>query len=198
MSNSASNNGKVRVKPHVHGQWACHVYITGEFLDTLLLERLPELTVSLKYIHPDLCSEKQPHVSLSKTFYAQHWHLERLEKSLSHALRHLSLPVEGLRFDQCGLYQNESQTRSFLALDCDHRSNQVIFPLIVAVDEALRAFGFPAFYQHPRLHVSLWWAPSINEETFKRFQSLLDCSLPLRISNLKVLLRMGNKVVQLL
>lgn len=189
---------KVRVQPHVHGRWACHVSIVGDF-EGLSWERLASISTQLQMdTQIELALEEQPHVSLSKTFYAQHWHLERLHQSLSAVLGPGSLPAE-LTFDRASRYQNEEATRSFLALDCDESSTTAIRPFIEAIDRVLAGFGFAPFYSPPCLHISLSWtsSPLPAEGAFEDFQRAVANLLPLRLRNVRLLLKMGNKVVRL-
>lgn len=55
------------------------------------------------------------HVSLSKTFYAKHWHIGPLREAVLASLRGAALPP--LVLDRFAVYANEGGTRTFLALD---------------------------------------------------------------------------------
>lgn len=148
-------SGKVRTVPHTAGQWACHVYIvgnangylpitrTGEF-NPKANEQIQMLTEKLKKRCPKIQPIEEPHLSLSKTFYAKHWHLERLQEGLTVAMKGFTL--HQIIFDRLTRYGNEEGTRSFLALDCDKATSQSLEPAIDAIDQVLRRFGFESFY----------------------------------------------------
>ncbi len=189
---------KVRVQPHVHGRWACHVFIVGD-LESLGPEQLDGIVAQLQTdTQIELALEEQPHVSLSKTFYAQHWHLERLQQALFAALQPESVPTE-LVLDRASRYRNEEATRAFLALDCDEASTAAIRPLVETIDRVLAGFGFAPFYVPPCLHASLCWtsSPLSAEGAFAGFQQAVAGLLPLRLRNVRVMLKMGNKIVRL-
>lgn len=51
-----------------------------------------------------------------------------------------------VRFSGLKIYQNETKTRSFLALDLDRKSTQSLLPMVAFVDRMVRAFGWDTFY----------------------------------------------------
>ena len=101
--------------------------------------------------------EDDLHVSLSKTFYAKHWHIQPLAKTLADTLRGIALP-SALLFDHSSSYSNEHGTRFFVAMDlCASDQGKLIFDLelIKLVDNAIGSFGFEPYYPDPKLHMSL-------------------------------------------
>lgn len=147
--------GKVRVAPHAAGKFACHVYMTSP-LPTLESALLPQIAMELNRTTGTIFHiEAEPHLSLSKTFYARHWHLSSLYEKL---LKHRPImPVDPITFDRLALYCNEDRTRSFVALKCTDQSNTALLPWIRAVDDTLVGFGFEPYYEDPSLHCSLLW-----------------------------------------
>ena len=100
---------------------------------------------TLSKIVPNIRSEPQMHISLCKTFYARHWHIEALATRLAHILGRCF--IDNITFDRWATYINEEGTRSFLALDCDHATQKVLRPMAMAVDNILSGFGFEPYYE---------------------------------------------------
>lgn len=100
---------------------------------------------TLSKILPNIRPEPQMHISLCKTFYARHWHIEALRTRLSQVLGKYF--IENIAFDRWATYINEEGTRSFLALDCDQATQGVLGPMAIAVDKILSGFGFEPYYE---------------------------------------------------
>lgn len=183
--------GKVRVQPHITGSWACHVYISVK------LELQELLYGPLRNDYPSIQMEQDVHVSLSKTFYAKHWHLELLHKKLVESLStHGGL---NLTFDKWTVYENEISSRSFLALDCDAATSENIKPLIEMTDRVLAGFGLEQYYKDPKVHASLFWAPGIDiSDSILGHPILRDIDWPVGVANAQIMLKMGNRVMMIL
>jgi hypothetical protein len=134
--------GKIRTVPHTSGQWACHLYLTSQFSETAI-QQFELLTEKLKEVIPTIQREEWPHISLSKTFYAKHWHLDLLQKKFASSLK--DVRIENLQLDKFAVYQNEEATRSFLALDC--ANDKQVISAVNLVDDVLQGFGYETYYE---------------------------------------------------
>lgn len=144
----ADEQGKVRVRPHAAGSWACHVYLTTMTPPQDWTGVVEEGRVRLQSLFPGVRAESTLHVSLSKTFYAKHWQLEPLVGQLRDRLA--GRTMDELTLDRWAVYENDEGTRSFLALDC--QATSWLAGLVEAVDGVLAGYGFAPFYQVPGSH----------------------------------------------
>lgn len=151
--------GKVRVRPHTVGSWACHVYLTT-VVSPKDWREVTEIGLDrLRALLPKVQLEEALHISLSKTFYAKHWQLEPLIDRLKDRLAECSLGRVTLF--QWKTYENEGETRSFLALDC--QKEPWLYSLVKAVDGVLAGYGFAPFYQvHPLVDMDNFLLGSIH------------------------------------
>lgn len=169
--------GKVRVRPHTVGSWACHVYLTAVAPPEGWKEATQAGLDRLRELLPDVRLEETLHISLSKTFYAKHWQLEPLIGRLKDRLVECSLGR--VTFVQWTTYENEEGTRSFLALDC--QEEPWLPSLVKVVDSVLAGYGFAPFYQV--LSVERWalFLASVNTP---HLDSSLSCQYLLGIRSI--------------
>lgn len=191
--------GKVRVVPHVAGRFACHVYIKcapSSPDSTLLAQTAADLRLATGRT---FCIEEEPHISLSKTFYARHWQLSSLHQKLL-TNRPAASPPAPLAFDRLGVYVNEEETRYFVALDCAAESSGRLLPWVEAVNKTLAGFGFDPFYEVPRMHCSVLWSNEAIEPELASHQALerLAARLPLRWDTAEVYFKAGHQTFRLL
>lgn len=137
-------DGKVRNRPHMVGSWACHVLVRLSIPSTVKQHLYNHFTSHFPQAH----TEPDPHISLSKTFYARHWQLNTLKDKLRQATAKVSLPENiSLLAHHWTIYYNEERTRAFLALDCDETSSRILGSLVSQIDLVLRGFGFSSYYE---------------------------------------------------
>ena len=104
------------------------------------------------------------HVSLSRDLYLKEFQfrpfLDKLEQRL--------LPFKrfniGFVPEALGLYQNEENTRHFLALDVHSKCHDELLKIVNQVNGVVDLFQQPKFYHDPKFHVSLLWSLPDNAE----------------------------------
>lgn len=139
-------------------------------------------------------AEPEPHVSLSKTFYTSEMALGLLNSKLR-SVFHKTTPSL-IRFDRLEVYQNESCSRSFLAMDVDEASALILSDLVKEIDSILVPLGFEPYYDPPSFHASLCWAP---DDDLKHLDlSLLNISFPIDWPTWNVYFRAGNRLYTIL
>eukprot|EP01134_Creolimax_fragrantissima_P003848 CFRG3848T1 len=156
--------GRVRRFAHVRGNWATHVYFEVpveddlvDFIDDTIdgLQSIP--TLAGKVIHPFVSEDNQKlHISLSQTVTLQYHEIGPFFRTLAEALKLVkpfSISLKGLRH-----FVNESQHRSFLALCVSQGHAYVQDHVLTRVDDAMRQYKQPVYYENPSLHASFcWW-----------------------------------------
>ena len=101
------------------------------------------------------------HLSLSRTVYLRSHHIEPfvadLRKALSWArafiLRFAGGGREGGRGG--GLLVNDEKTRSFLTVPVEEGGEERLLRLVGSVDEVLRRYRLPVYYEEPLFHLSV-------------------------------------------
>ncbi len=142
---------RVRLFPHVRGNWATYVYIdfgqTFEDLQNRLVNFLCGKNIKAKTI-------ATPHLSLSKVVTLQHHWIEDFVKSLQDNVGNNFSPFSLCPELSPKLLVNENKSRTFLTLPCSHPGlNQIVRK----VDSILTEYNQDVFYDNPEFHVSLAW-----------------------------------------
>ncbi len=134
-------DGRVRSRPHAVGLWACTVYlnVTLEEESRAPLDAMVRALIAGNAGLADCAADgaegaegarasRTMHMSLSRTFYAKHWHLEGLLARLGAAFAPDGrlAPLPPITFDAFGLFVNDERTRSFLALCTDALCNETV------------------------------------------------------------------------
>ena len=150
--------GRVRVFPHVEGNWPTHVYIAlpeSSALTTLMDECASLLPARLAF---QRLPPSDLHISLSRCVTLRHHHIQHFTHLLSSALSNPQLPCTPLPIllQSLALYCNEQRTRSFAALRLGAGEDELLC-VLAAVDGVMREMGLQTFYERPELHVSYAW-----------------------------------------
>lgn len=101
------------------------------------------------------------HISLSRAFPLRHHEIDVFWKKLDDLLTSnsssfpSSIPVELSEYE---LYVNDEKTTSFIGMNVVGNSKDIICSLISIVDEVMKLFGHPIYYDNPSPHVSIAWA----------------------------------------
>lgn len=182
----------MRQVPHVKGNWASHVYIRPH-LEADQLEMIETIKGAMSNMLPEkaIHMEESPHISLSRTFYLQQWQLERAQMRIGDILSRVDRPP--ISFHRLNHYQNDDQSRSFLALDCDSESSRWIVDVIRQVDGEIVRLGGERYYEEPRIHMSILWAVGTSLSTVSQLPSMEVHTLLVRHYDLCI--KMGNRLV---
>lgn len=162
-------NGKVRVLPHVQGQWPTHVYL--EWKPDIHWRRLQKLNLAIaaqidalgearggdSSYHSLATSEigvRLPlHVSLSDTLMPTTASKQQLVDNITTALAGWQGPVAiDLGLAKLRVVVNQQNTRAFVVLSL---TSEPIVQLVEAVNGAARRLGLPVLTPQP--HVSIAW-----------------------------------------
>ncbi|KAJ1928600.1 poly(U)-specific 3'-to-5' RNA exonuclease [Tieghemiomyces parasiticus] len=169
----AYHQARVRIHPHVVGNWAVHIYLavqpTEEFADFIdrLVTRAQSLTEVplLRQLHTaGSTASQQPdpatgyHISLCRPVFLKEFQIAPFVTHLRQALAdEVCLTLGGpfhLSFQSVTWFVNDEHLRSFLALEVG-MGHAALRSLVAVVDGVLRQYGLPTYYEEPRFHISV-------------------------------------------
>ncbi|EPB83698.1 hypothetical protein HMPREF1544_09548 [Mucor circinelloides 1006PhL] len=181
--NSRDHQGRVRTVPHQHDSWATYVYCKVELSHELLA------------LHPYLKDAEmlpEQHISLSRPVYLRKYQLTPFTRSIKAALR--DIQRFDVSFAQISHLTNDEKTRSFLTLEIGHGYNQ-LHKCMKFVDNVMREYHKPIFYDPPRFHASFAW--SLKQSTIASIR-IPPHVIEQIVSNVfsidKVYVKMGNRL----
>lgn len=170
------HKGRIRSFPHVKGNWATYVYVSG--MEGLLSDfELLQKDIHLKCTDVSIPLERieDPHLSLSRVVTIKYDWIQPLMTSLKTSLA--PFPKFKIRFKDMHILLNEEKTRTFICLGLD-QSDRILKDLVSVVDANLAEFDLPAFYAQPKFHISLLWALGDQTKAFKaKLPALQACLL---------------------
>lgn len=147
-----------RLRPHIPGVWATHVHVPVPRSEPSVLRHLQTQLTESHRISGTLVVLKDPHLSLSKHIPVNNNSVDALISKLDEALRFLpARPVTILRNQIHVLYNDVEQSgalsvrRAFFA----HPVAPTLNDLVEAVDDVMRQYQLPVYYQNPIFHVSI-------------------------------------------
>ncbi|KAJ3866065.1 hypothetical protein EV359DRAFT_62625 [Lentinula novae-zelandiae] len=163
----ALHQGRIRITPHVDGQWASHVYVSirverRSAMYNLVLDALKTAKNLEPALHdfPRVDENKSEkyfdlHVSLSRPIFLrthQRDDLKREVKSLAEKSNNFKIS-----FTSFSIFNNDEETRTFLALDIGsgHRELKLLSDGLLPFLANLRQ---KEYYADPRFHASIAWA----------------------------------------
>ncbi|KAI8801455.1 U6 snRNA phosphodiesterase Usb1 [Cladochytrium replicatum] len=199
-------SGRVRTVPHIEGNWATTVVVSispsDDLLDliALILQDFNAAAKQSTPIRPILDSENTLglHVSLSRTVYIKGHQIDPLVANLSERIRtHRKFE---LGFNAVSVYVNDEGTRSFVSMDAGLGTHN-LKSCLVDVDEVMAKFSLPTFYDPPKFHASIGWAPgeSIHESIvtrseFEGYSRALGWLKPFPVPSVRV--QVGNRIFE--
>ncbi|XP_074644902.1 U6 snRNA phosphodiesterase 1-like [Tubulanus polymorphus] len=150
--NSENHKGRKRTFQHERGNWATYVYVPFEvdcdyedFARTAL-QQVSDIT--------DFHLIETPHISVTKTFPIRFHIIAPLMNSIREALSNIR--VFTCLLDDLDVYVNEEKTRTFIGLKVSYGHNDLV-KIISSLDDVLKEYHLPVFYQEPSLHLSFAW-----------------------------------------
>ncbi|KAH7879903.1 uncharacterized protein C8R40DRAFT_1035714 [Lentinula edodes] len=163
----ALHQGRIRIIPHIDGQWASHVYVSirverRSAMYNLVLDALKTAKNLEPALHdfPRVDENKSEkyfnlHVSLSRPIFLrthQRDDLKREVKSLAEKSNNFKIS-----FTSFSIFNNDEETRTFLALDIGsgHRDLKLLSDGLLPFLANLRQ---KEYYADPRFHASIAWA----------------------------------------
>ncbi|GAM22052.1 hypothetical protein SAMD00019534_052270 [Acytostelium subglobosum LB1] len=165
QSAERSQNGKKRQYEHVEGNYPTFVFVTIpiEREDIDLMAR--ELSVLAKELKIDTAIENH-HISLSRSFPMREHHIDSFNKQLETCFKRIH--AFSITLETVSTFVNDDQSRLFLAANVTKNASRMI-QCVKQLDDILRGFGFPTFYDNPLPHLSLWSrASSPDDELCKK------------------------------
>ncbi|KAL9553016.1 hypothetical protein MBANPS3_003481 [Mucor bainieri] len=183
IESSRNHQGRVRTVPHQHDSWATYVYCKVE------------LSHELRALHPYLKDVEllpEQHISLSRPVYLRKYQLTPFTRSIKAALR------DTKRFDvsfaQVSHLTNDEKTRSFLTLEIGHGYNQLLKSM-KHVDNVMREYHKPVFYNPPRFHASIAWSLEPSAIASIHIPPQIMEEIVANVFNVdKVYIKMGNRL----
>jgi hypothetical protein len=173
-SSATASLSLVRSVPHVRGNWAGHVFLPVQLWDSTAAQ--PAIRKSMQQFESLWLKTRQRrqlapsstttmvhddwHISLSRTFYLQ---LGSIESFVQDLRARVSFEHEfslWLDMEQPEMLVNDEHTRSFWTLPVRKTSTttppwSTLLRLVQQVNDVLRKFQQPTYYESPIFHVSL-------------------------------------------
>uniref|UniRef100_A0A182N0P3 U6 snRNA phosphodiesterase n=1 Tax=Anopheles dirus TaxID=7168 RepID=A0A182N0P3_9DIPT len=194
------HQGRIRSFPHERGNWASFLYIDYKECDgwQTMQDELKALLTETTSLAVEPVDEM--HLSLSKTFTIQHHNIAMFVQQLRSRLCH-QRPFR-LLFGGMQVYVNEERTRTFLGVRVMPHSCPPLEAIVSELDESMRDYRLPVFYETRSFHVSILWCLGDREKemseqleplrrVFERVyeEEFCDMSRPVRTLSMKC----GNK-----
>jgi hypothetical protein len=163
------HGGRIRTLPVMAGHWPTHIYFSCSIQKSPLIsgqtpsedesdfsksiKKISSLGASWTFFDPN-----DLHISLARTFSLRHHTISAFCKQLGEAVTEAKIGIISLAFDRWKFLVNDQKSTSFASLVCTTGTEQIISAIAV-VDEIMRRFDHPTFYENPVIHASLAWAP---------------------------------------
>lgn len=104
------------------------------------------------------------HLSLSRPFVLEHADIEDFVQTLRHGFRWKEASVDELWLDGCGIFLNDDLTRSFVSLLVEpKKTREVVIDVISVVDQVLKRFHLPVYYEVCCLICSFTHPPIVHQ-----------------------------------
>lgn len=113
---------------------------------------------------------EEQHISLSRTIYLKQHELDSFVQFIRSSTE--NLPSFDLSFAKIAQLTNDEKTRSFVTLEVGYGYNELV-DCLKQVDQVMRKFNQPVFYDPPRFHTSIAW--SLNENDIKKLTIPSSC-----------------------
>lgn len=150
----------IRAEPHVRGNWAAHVFLAASFKG--VLRQVTDSIVKFRGLlertgySGSLMRHETFHLSLSRPFFLQEANIDSFVCSLRDRLQFqssfsLSVNLQG----RC--FVNDERTRSFWAWPVQPTDD--LLSTVKHVDEVLKRYDQPLYYDPPRFHISIASVP---------------------------------------
>ncbi|KAI8100048.1 uncharacterized protein BX664DRAFT_322741 [Halteromyces radiatus] len=195
-SSSQDHQGRTRSKPALLDSWPTHVYIqipTCEQIQTIL----GRVTTQDATIHSMISNDNSFHLSLTKCLYLKEHQLDGFADMIQKRLGDTSRFT--ISFAQLSLLTNEENTRSFLTIEVGSGYNELMKQLKL-VDQVVKHYGQPIFYEPPRFHASIAW--SLKKDPLENIiqnspEQLMKDLAYIEYEVSSVFIRMGNRLVKI-
>ncbi|XP_011564796.3 U6 snRNA phosphodiesterase 1 [Plutella xylostella] len=192
------HKGRTRSFPHERGNWATFVYVKYPE-DSTLLKYIAKIETAAASVAPVERIE-DVHVSLSRTVVLKYHMIASFNSTLKSALD--GIQSFDLELDSIKVYSNEDKSRTFVALKVDHFSNKFLLQIMKQVDQTLREYNLPEFYEDPSFHASILWTNGNKQEelteSLKHLQNLRNNITLEPVFVDKIYCKIGNKQYQYL
>ena len=135
------------------------------------------------------------HLSLSRTLYLKDHQKDLFKQKIIDALKkekEKNLPMK-LKCENVEIYLNDEKTRTFVAVAVEN--DERILKLIEIIDEILKDFGLPVYYQPAKLHFSLFWCKGNQKENFSLEFEDFDDEFEVEIN--EIFIKCGNKITKI-
>ncbi|XP_052741642.1 U6 snRNA phosphodiesterase 1 [Bicyclus anynana] len=152
VDDSNLHGGRVRSFPHVRGNWATFVYIDYPDKENLL-KLIDKFATTLATVDESCSKCEDIHISLSKTFVLKYHMINTFTSSLQEVLKNIDSFELG--FESVDVFCNEDKTRTFIALKVDCFAHRYLISITKKIDNILRDFRLPEFYNEPSFHMSI-------------------------------------------
>ncbi|KAH7913427.1 U6 snRNA phosphodiesterase Usb1 [Hygrophoropsis aurantiaca] len=177
IDNPALHQGRVRITPHVEGQYPAYIYVSVTFARkstfyTLIEQAFRYTKRHVPSAHPigihcaksdkatgttglKKADQLELHISLSRPIFLR----AHQRDDLKHAIKHLAGHHRSFKgsFATFAELTNDERTRTFLTLEVGAGHGE-LKKMVDKLDPILRSIRQKEFYNQPRFHASFAWA----------------------------------------
>ncbi|KAI9362570.1 U6 snRNA phosphodiesterase Usb1 [Zopfochytrium polystomum] len=143
----------------VPGNWSTVVFVAVRCSDefsALVQEVLTEATRLVPSLTPVAPGGGGLHISLSRTIFLKAFHVDKFNDALKEGV--VDCKRFSISFTRLSCYVNDDGTRSFLSFDVG-AGHADLASALSRVDAAVKKLDQPTFYEDPKFHASVGWAP---------------------------------------
>ncbi|EFA80482.1 UPF0406 family protein [Heterostelium album PN500] len=146
------DNGKKRLFEHVDGNYPTYVYVKIPTSDDI--NAMIEEVGSIAKEHDVLEVVDDYHVSLSRVFTMREHHIDTFTSEMTTKLKNIKEFT--INFETISTFVNDGQSRLFFSANVC-RNVDKLNDTIKKIDQVLKQFKFPVFYETPLPHLSVNW-----------------------------------------
>lgn len=188
------HGGRKRQVEHVEGNWASHIFIEPE---EDFIEKFKNFFEDIQRKHEGINIINSPHVSLSKMFILKHHWIDNFFKVFT---KNLKFREFNFQFStELKYLSNDDKSRHFACILVEESYREIFQQLCVSIDETLKEFQLPPYYEDSIFHMSVLW--KLNEFTDDEKQDIsagiadiISCNGSVQNFVDKITFKTGNKV----
>ena len=152
-------SNRIRSFPHVHGQWACSIFLPLEndtnfqsLRESALKNNCKEI-INMNELIWEI-HENEFHISLSKEFVLRKHQIDTFVEAVKKNIQSRFHIYNMSLTDECIIHTNPECTRSFIGLIA-HGGTENTTSIIESLNHVMDKFSLSKYYKDPSIHVSI-------------------------------------------